>query len=258
MGCGWYGLALGRLLASKGFEVKGSTTSANKMTTIEANGIKPYLINFDTEGTESDADFFNTDVLFISIPPKVKSGGAHEYPARIQQIVNTVNASPVKHVIYISSTGVYGDNNKVVTELDFPGPTTESGKVLLAVEELLKAQTQFDTTIIRFGGLFGPERNAGRFFAGKKDIPNGQAPVNMIHLDDCIGLSQVILDKKAFGHTFNACSPQHPQKANFYTKAAETSGLPKPEFLDELNEWKQVDSVNVPQLLNYTFVHNLI
>jgi len=62
-----------------------------------------------------------------------------------------------------------------------------------------------------------------------------------------------IIEKKAFGHTFNACAPDHPQKQYFYTQAAINSGLPKPEFLDELKQWKIVSSIKIPQLLNYTW-----
>ncbi|MCC8409027.1 SDR family oxidoreductase [Mucilaginibacter sp. UR6-1] len=256
LGCGWYGLALAKSLVEAGHLVKGSTTTAEKLPVLQQYGIAPFIIDLGTALSNYDPAFFECDVIWIAIPPKVRSGG--DYHTKIQQAVNLIGNSPVKHVIYISSTGVYGDNNQKVTELDPPNPTTESGKALLAVEDLLKAQNGFDMTVVRFGGLFGPNREAGRFFTGKKDIPNGQAPVNMIHLDDCLGISHAILQKQAFGHTFNACSPQHPHKAEFYTKAAQTANLAVPEFIDELKEWKQIDSVNISKLLHYTFTHNLI
>jgi nucleoside-diphosphate-sugar epimerase len=108
----------------------------------------------------------------------------------------------LQKVIFISSTGVYADLNMEVNELTDPQPDTVSGKILYEAEELFRQQIKFKTTIIRFGGLIGLGREPGRFFAGKKDIPNGLAPVNLIELNDCIGITEAILNKNAFGYTF--------------------------------------------------------
>jgi nucleoside-diphosphate-sugar epimerase len=168
-------------------------------------------------------------------------------------LISVINERGVQQVVLISSTGVYGDNNTVVNEMDEPKPDSESGKDLLEAENILKRETSFTTTIIRFAGLIGPGRDPGRFFAGKTDVPNGDAPVNLINLTDCLGISYAIIDKKAFGNTYNAVTPQHPTRAEFYTKAAERSGLEKPQFIREKRTWKIIESVNVPKLLQYTY-----
>jgi nucleoside-diphosphate-sugar epimerase len=253
LGCGWYGLALAKALINDGILIKGSTTSPEKMGSLAAAGIKPYLVNF-LPGEESyDTDFFNCDILFISIPPQSRSGEGKNYIYKIQGIINAIKQHEVKNVVYISSTAVYADLNNEVNENTDPQPNTESGKILLEVENLFRVEKTFKTTIIRFGGLIGPNRDPGRFFAGKKDIPNGDAPVNLIHLDDCIGLSMAIIDKKAFGYLLNGCSPNHPTRSAFYTQATINSGLERPQFIAELREWKIVKSVNVERLLNYQF-----
>jgi nucleoside-diphosphate-sugar epimerase len=171
----------------------------------------------------------------------------------LQRVIGAIVNCEVKKVILISSTGVYADQNKELTEFDDTRSETPSALILLAAEELFKQQTAFKTTIIRFGGLIGPGRDPGRFFAGKKEIPNGLAPVNMIHQDDCIGLTRALLNKDAFGYTFNACTPHHPPKSDFYTQAATKAGLAKPEFLPELKEWKIINSVSVPEVLGYDY-----
>jgi nucleoside-diphosphate-sugar epimerase len=152
---------------------------------------------------------------------------------------------------------VYGDSNTEVDEYTDARPDTDSGKAILAAESLLKGYKNFSTTVIRFGGLIGPDRNPGRFFAGKKGIPNGQAPVNLIHLSDCIGITLSILENAAFGNTFNACSPDHPSRADFYTNAAIQSSMELPEFKDELLNWKQVNSIMLNQKLSYSFEFKL-
>lgn len=255
LGCGWYGLALGKALAQAGEKVKGSTTSEARFNEIRAVGILPYTVTLSAHELIADPDFFDCETLVISIPPRLRSGET-DYAAKIQQLLLTVYQYSVKHVIYISSTGVYPDNNEEVNELITPQPHTPSGKILLAAEELIFNQPHLKAAIIRFGGLVGPGRHPGRFFAGKANIPNGQAPVNLIHLQDCVQLTQAIIAKQAYDYTFNACAPHHPPKAQFYTQAALHAGLEAPSFNDELLEWKTVNSINITKILQYEFAVN--
>lgn len=253
LGCGWYGLPLAKKLLTEGYLVKGSSTSPEKLSLLSAEKIEPYLVNF-SEGSESyNPEFFNTDILLISIPPKRSTGEQASFYQKISKISQAAIQQKVKHVIFISSTAVYGDHNTTVTENTLVAPDTDSGKAIVAAETLLLAQQTFDTTIIRFAGLVGPGRNPGRFFAGKENVANGQAPVNLIHLDDCIGFTSQLIKKAAFGHTYNACGPDHSAKQDFYINAAKSSDLVPPTFIDELQKWKIVSSTTVPDILNYHY-----
>jgi nucleoside-diphosphate-sugar epimerase len=253
LGCGWYGFSLANALLNKKTAVKGSTTSPEKLQQLDIVGIEPHLVSFEPDDETYPPEFFDCDVLFICFPPKVRNGRATDYLNKIERIICALKTTQVKQVIFISSTGVYGDNNQEVNETDEPQPDSESGRALLKAEELLQQQTSFTTTVIRFGGLIGPGRDPGRFFAGKKDVPNGLAPVNLIHLADCIGISEAIIDQSTFGYIYNACAPNHPTKADFYTKAALRSGLDAPEFINEKKAWKIVSGVNTEKILKYQY-----
>ena len=69
LGCGWYGLELAKELVKNGYPVKGSTTRKEKFVLLKDSGIIPYLVQFDELGGDFDAEFFNSDVLIICIPP---------------------------------------------------------------------------------------------------------------------------------------------------------------------------------------------
>ncbi len=252
LGCGWYGFALAQALIKNGTPVKGSTTSNEGHERLSAAGIKPYTVKVSAESVEANADFFDCDVLVISIPPKLRSGET-DYAEKIAQVARKAAEHQIKKVIYISSTGIYPECNCTVDEQTQPQPDTESGRVLADAESRLTSRTEYKTAVIRFGGLVGPGRHPGRFFGGKSNIPNGQAPVNLIHLQDCIGITLNIFSHDAFGQVFNAVAPHHPQKQHFYTQAAQDAGLPLPHFVDELESWKIVSSTNMPSLLQYDF-----
>ncbi len=254
LGCGWYGRALASALLQKGVVVKGSTTSAGSLAQLEAIAVHPYLIKFGSDSEIIDPDFFQSDVLIISIPPKFKAGGGEGYPDKIRRIIAACLEYQVKKVIYISSTAVYGEHNAEVNELDEPKPDTISGAILLEAEKLFRNETSFKTTIIRFGGLIGPGRHPGRFFAAKVGIPNGLAPVNLVHLSDCVAICTAIIVKNAFGYLFNACLPDHPPKGDFYREMSLDTHLQVPVFIHELKNWKIVNSINLTRILSYNFI----
>jgi nucleoside-diphosphate-sugar epimerase len=253
IGCGWFGFELAKNLVTLGHSVKGSTTTPGKLLPLAEAGIKPYLLNFEADTKVYPQDFFDAEILIICIPPKRNDHQLEQYPDKIQIIAELAAAHHIKDLIFISATSVYGDVKKVVTELSPTAPQTLSGKQVLKAEQLLNALPYFNTTILRFSGLVGPGRHPGRFFAGKKDIPNGKAPINLIHLQDCIDLTLLIIQLEAFGYTFNAAAPNHPQKQIFYTAAAKAIHLEQPQFIDELKGWKTISSIQVPKLLNYKY-----
>ena len=253
LGCGWYGLPLAEALVNLGYQVKGSTTNPIKIEVLRKKGIQPFIINLQKENSTLDANFFNCDILLICIPPKRSSGEQADYPIKIDKI-RAAAAGKSSKVIFISSTSVYGENNHAIDELSTTAPETASGLSMVEAENLLIDDENLQTTVIRFAGLVGPGRNPGRFFAGKTNIPNGQAPVNLIHLTDCIQISLAIIAQSAFGYLFNACCPDHPQKQQFYAKAASQAGLAPPQFVDELQSWKIINSKNTSKILNYKYV----
>jgi nucleoside-diphosphate-sugar epimerase len=253
LGCGWLGLPLGKALAKHGEMVKGSTTSVQRFDELQEAGIKPYVFSADAEGISPYDDFFHCSTLIITLPPKLRTGETDSYLHKLRHIVKAIENATVKQVVFISSTGVYPDNNTTVDETVIPAPNSPSGKALWQAEELFRNHNHFKATIIRFGGLVGPGRHPGRFFAGKLDVPNGQAPVNLIHLQDCIGIICSVIKQQNYGLTINACSPHHPAKAVFYTQAAQHAGLQLPHFKDELISWKQVNSVVASSQLNYRY-----
>jgi 3-hydroxyisobutyrate dehydrogenase-like beta-hydroxyacid dehydrogenase len=47
LGCGWLGLPLAKSLLAKSYEVKGSTTSENKLEVLINAGILPFQIQLE-------------------------------------------------------------------------------------------------------------------------------------------------------------------------------------------------------------------
>jgi len=256
LGCGWLGVPLANHFLEKGSTVKGSVTSEEKFGLLKDEGILPFrLVLSDTEVILDDPDFFNCYVLIISIPPRRIEGVEQVFPSQIRRLIPFILKSGIQKVIFISSTSVYPDQNQLAHEKDISVPDKASGRALAEAENLLREQSGFKTTIIRFGGLIGADRNPARFLL-KSTQPIANAPVNLIHQDDCIGIISAIIKQELWGETLNACCPEHPMKKDFYEKAAKQSGLPLPVISEELAAFKTIDSSKLIRLLNYQFIYS--
>ncbi|MTI40715.1 SDR family oxidoreductase [Fulvivirga lutimaris] len=244
IGCGWLGLSLGNELAEDGHHLIGTTTQQSKFSDIEEAGIKPFLFQL---GDELPAEFLEMDLVIFTIPPRIK-----EYIAELEKIkLQLLKSKP--WLIYISSTSVYPDKNDTVVEQDAEIiKSSHSGIALLEAEQVFDV-SEFETTILRFGGLYSSDRHPGRFLAGKQGLTGASNPVNLIHRDDCIGIIKTIVSQQIKEEVFNACSPYHPEREAYYSLAASKLGLEKPSFSNKKANFKKVDSSKLIEKLNYTF-----
>lgn len=253
LGAGWLGLPLAKLLQTKDWDVRVSTTSSEKNKNLLEEGFNSYILKFEPE-LEGNSDFFKgLDILFLNIPPRRRTDIKDFYPKQIQQIQEQIIDNNIGKVLFISSTSVYGNENKLVTEQDELRPDKPSGVALIRAEQKLQNNTTYASTVLRFAGLVGPNRHPGRFFAGKQDLPNGQAPVNMIHQTDCLQIIEQILLQNAWNLTLNACADKHPTKQDFYKQAALHGNFVAPTFTNELADYKTIDNSKLKRELNYKF-----
>ena len=258
IGCGWLGFPLGKALIKKGFKVKGTTTSKDRLALLSNEHIEAFYLKITSEGImgniqESLAD---SEVLVLNIPPGLRKNQKKKHVGQIQNAIPFIVSSQIKKVLFISSTSVYANapSFQEITEETTPKPENESGKQLLKVEELLQNNSHFKTTILRFSGLFGNERHPAQQLSGKAHLKNAKAPVNLIHLTDAISIITQIIEQDIFGETFNASTTPHPTKQSYYTSVCKSMGLPLPSFdLSQKSMGKIVSSKKLESILNYQF-----
>lgn len=233
IGCGWLGLPLAKDLTNRGFSVKGTTTSIDKLALLTNENIAPYHIKISEKGIEGPIHDFLLDVeiLIINIPPGLRGKGKKEsYVKKIHHLVTELNKSSITNVIYISSTAVYGDSQGEVHEKTTPLPSSESGRQLLQTENIFLKNTNFKSTVLRFGGLIGPDRHPVNMLSGRQNLKNGNALINLIHLNDCIRLITGVLTENIWGTLLNGVYPDHPTKQRYYSKEALKRNLKAPEY----------------------------
>ncbi|MFV8334952.1 SDR family NAD(P)-dependent oxidoreductase [Flavobacterium sp. RSP29] len=256
LGCGWLGLPLAKAMIAKGFSVNGSTTSVEKLSVLENSGIDPFLIALSENKTTGNVSDFlkNSEILIIDVPPKLRGSGTENFVSKIRNIIPFIEKSSVENVLFISSTSVYNENDAFVTEETIPKPDTEGGKQLLETEQLLQSNINFKTTVLRFGGLIGEDRHPIKFLAGRENLDNPDASINLIHQEDCVGIILKIIANNAWNETFNAVAPSHPTRELYYTQKALDLNLALPKFNHKNPSiGKTILSTKIETVLKYTF-----
>jgi nucleoside-diphosphate-sugar epimerase len=214
IGSGWLALPLAQQLQQQGHDLLLTTTSQEKVKSIQSAGLGAITYELGDQLSEP-ALLFETDVLIVAITCKdVES---------FEVLMDQLSEQKCRHIIFISSTSVYLNNGKTHDE---DSTALSHDNPLLTIESLI--QQHRSATIIRFAGLVGPGRHPGRFFRRSGIISNPEAPVNLIHLDDCIGIIEAVLEQKAWNEIFNGCADNHPSKGEYYQHMAKQAGMAMP------------------------------
>jgi len=245
LGSGWLGLPLAQQLQRAGHNVKVATRSDARLHQLASDGLSAFQIDIDAASGDISG-FLQSNILIINIPNKnVES---------FQWLAQQISLSPINKILFISSTSVYKP---------WPTPVSEDcgaldpNHPLVQIEQLLSGLENIEATVIRFAGLIGPKRNPANFFKNGKSVADSDSPVNLIHLQDCIGIIEAIIAQQAWGDVFNGCATSHPSKREFYSAARQALGKELPNFADSANSAiKSVANNKLKQKLGYEFIHD--
>ena len=244
LGSGWLARPLARHLRTH-YSVRLSSRDPNKCARLTAEGLPTYCIDI-TQVSAELSHFLQADSLIIAI--------SRQPLAVMSQLRYQLEQSPITQVLFISSTSVYQNLNREVNEDE---GAEDPNNTLYQSEQLLQASPHYQTTVLRLAGLIGPQRHPGRFFTADKPVQHAQAPVNLIHRHDCVGLINAILQQQAWGEVFNGCADTHPSKQRFYHAACQQIDRPQPVFIHtEQSPFKVVSNHKAKQQLSYRYQYS--
>ena len=260
LGCGWLGFPLAQRLLSlhSTWEVNGSTTSMTKMNAFVQKGILAYMLPLDPEFmTKEGLDtFFDVDTLLISLPPRLTKNEPGFYVKQMEAIISEIDQSKIRDIIFISSTGIYPELNRIVVEEDVKTPEESASPDIVAAENILTAlRPQRNVTILRLGGLLGYNRIPGKYVQGQKDMITGSIPVNYIHRDDAAEMIIQVIETGAINETFNVVAPVHTTRREVYETSCAQFGWETPTFAEPAAkpDFKVISGEKFDQHYKYAF-----
>ena len=154
-GLGDLGAEVARLAAGEGHEVFGLRRSA-----APAPGGVALLQGDVTEPSTLDLPPA-LDLVVYCVAADARDEGAYRraYPEGLSHVLGALTReSPEARVLFVSSTGVYGDAAGAwVDEDTAPAPEGFTGRAMLEAEAVLEGSA-FRGTSLRLGGIYGPGR----------------------------------------------------------------------------------------------------
>lgn len=169
-----------------------------------------HAANFSACLLEQQSTF---DYVVITLVPNERSDAGYRqaYVENLNAIILALEAlpTPPKHIFFVSSTSVYGqDNEEVVDENSETKPTHFSGQRVLQGEKRL-AESSIPATVIRFSGIYGPNRLRviGQVKNGDWSVNDDEESgySNRIHADDCAGVLAHFIRKKIENTSIASC-----------------------------------------------------
>ena len=224
IGHGYSAGALGRQLLADGWTIYGTTRSADKAESMQAQGIAPII-------------WPDTDLRpFINRASHVLTSVA---PTAVGDAVLAAHGDDLRKgsfewVGYLSTTGVYGDHNGDWVDETTPlTPTTKRGEMRRDAEAAW-AKLGLPLHIFRLAGIYGPGRGPfAKVRAGtaRRIIKQGQV-FSRIHVDDIAQVLAASITSPRAGAIYNLCDndPAPPEDVIGY--AAQLLGMPMPEAVD--------------------------
>ena len=191
-------------------DVGSSTRAKSKFKELEAHGLRPFTFDFDHPDSGAMP---SADVVIITVPPSSST----EYIRALSVITRHID--PNCHLIFCSTTSVYGEQDDLLCTEDMLSPGDLSSvdnpdlarhgaprKVLIEAEGIISEHKNH--TILRLAGLYGPGRHPVKYLSGRSGLSKPNAPVNLIHQSDIIQLVHALIQADVQADVDNVRSGQ--------------------------------------------------
>jgi len=211
------------------------------------------------------------DCLYYLAPPS----DADMTDKRLKIFLTLLGHNQVAHIIYISTSGVYGDSGgQWLTETSPTNPTADRAKRRLNAEQQLKQfqhQSRTAVTILRCAAIYSDKTISQKRISAnvRPVIKSNQAPyTNRIHLEDLTEVCWQAMSQPSVKLEIYNVSDGHPStttehawlladlagiKRNVEIDIAEADKFYSPAYMSYLKESKKLDITKLKQKLKPNF-----
>ena len=252
VGCGDIGRRVAKIWKNLGKSVFGVAQSDESLNSLRQQHIHAISANLDDPDTlgEFNGRLTQQALIYYFAPPP--STGTED--SRMTNFLNSLDKNnPPKQIIYISTSGVYGDQQgKLIDEQTPPNPQVDRAKRRFdAEQQLLEYGTQHITTsitLLRVGGIYGPGRLPLQRL--KDQIPmvhEALAPqTNRIHADDLAQVCVAAATEKSDGEVYNVSDGADSNMTEYFNTIADFCNLPRPPL-----DWEEAEKTISKGMLSY-------
>lgn len=204
-GCGYVGIVLGRRLFGSGFRVTGLRRDTARLPA----EIEPFAADIlDRRALSRLEGPWECVVYAAGASQRSVAAYRQAYVAGLENLIDAVGSRGrgVGRLIFVSSTGVYGQNDGSWVDEDTPALPPAGPPECLIEGEGIAARAPFPAVVVRFAGIYGPGRCSllRRILAGEITQAESGAFTNRIHRDDCAGVIHHVMQLEGPAALYNA------------------------------------------------------
>jgi len=230
IGCGDIGTQVAHHYLNSHETVAAVVRSENSQQKLESLGIATQQTDLSTD-FELKTDIAACRLFHFAPPPRQGSEDTHT-----RNLITALKKcqQPPSRIVYISTTGVYGDcQGRWIDEKSPANPQVDRARRRYdAEQQLLEYGNTRGTDIItlRVAGIYGPGKlplkriREGHPVVRKEDSPF----TNRIHSADLVKMAIAAMERGQHGAIYHACDGHPGTMAEYFTAVAEKAGLPSP------------------------------
>jgi nucleoside-diphosphate-sugar epimerase len=231
-GCGYTGLRLARRLQPR-WQVTALARSADAAAALQAAGIGSVQLDLDA-GTAPGAlaKVAHEAAIAYLVPPP--DGGTSD--PRLERFLAAVGPARPAVLLYMSTTGIYGDTSGAAVTEDSPvAPGNDRSRRRAAAESIARGWCEargVRWVVLRVPGIYGPGRlPLERLQRGEPTLrPEDAGPGNRIHVEDLVTVCAAALERPVQG-VFNVSDGNPATTTEFLQRTAALAGLPAPPLV---------------------------
>ena len=249
IGCGDIGIRVAKQL-SLGHRVFALTSSSHRFQELREAGATPILGNLDQP--ESLWRLAGLAQTVIHLAPPQNQGNRDHRTRNLLRIL-AQGSSAVRRLIYVSTTGVYGDHRGAkVSELTPVNPQSERAQRRVDAERALRLWGPAHgvaVTILRVPGIYAANRLPLERLQSQTPalLPEEDAYSNHIHSDDLARLVCAAVYHGKPQRVINACDGNETKMGDYFDEVADAFGLARAPRMPA----KQLQEIVSPMLWSF-------
>ena len=247
VGCG----DIGRRVATRwqGVPVTGLVHSETSAERLQQASISPLQVDLDDPASLSDLPVADALVYYFAPPPAT---GITD--PRMGHFLAAIDPDHLPaRIVYISTSGVYGDRGgEVVNEDTPPNPQVDRARRRYDAEQQLRHFGQehgVTVVILRVGGIYGPGRLPRKRLEDRIPIIHEHlAPAtNRIHAEDLAQICVAAAQRGRADTMYNVSDGTDSNMTEYFNTVADFLELPRPPTID----WEEAERSLSTGMLSY-------